>query len=455
MCEKLTKALQSCQKLDREFSDIPKQADHLSTLLQYKERLKSELPDLEEIYPRYDELFLQTIRENPWSEKVFAGLEGDTDEISNQKIYKVLKDVILEHYEKPAGHFSPGLINKFLKSLMYDSMSNQEIQDLCNQIQHKLALSGIKGLSSNYHEWIRSTLGTLFLETHLGDKTLKIPPIPSRSQEKFGCFFEKGHITVNTVRDGAFYGMTGGRADIILAKGELGRALAGGDIFVGRVVPDYTLKNFGLGCEMTGGTIHAQEVLCIVGKGMSGGTIYIEKFIEGSVSTEMSRQATLILGETHNAGDIGNGSHSVLLMDDEKLPDAGLSGYYYFDKSRDIFRSRRGSLMAKFPVLTEKDLPFHLAIEEGLWVFDRPADYQKVIIRGGIVVYKDLTGVELIGEFLLNGAIIIDDENISLEEAKARLYEKRLGGMIFYLEKEWGKTWRGRKVKSVKLIRLA
>ena len=280
---------------------------------------------------------------------------------------------------------------------------------------------------------------------------------PAEPAENFGLFFGGGNIRIKEISGEAFSGMTNGRVEIDSylwqKEAKLADHMSGGQIVAHDVEANVASR-------MKGGTIVIDNLKShSLGHLAEGGTVYVKNFEYGgdsfSQSHEMKQTAICPAAEggtffveniQTNQPCFISGRKGLVLMYKGKPNRVNISKNFLdvkvfcYDESKDMFESvaENGFVLE---LNNSSDLQNFFMLKKGenrdvasVSLGDNFGYTDFSEMGEGILIVKELK-INHLGEGMTGGIIIIDDPELSLEEARSRVSSRRDGGVILYLKK--------------------
>jgi hypothetical protein len=464
-CENSTSEIQSLflahQKLDHQLNTLDIVGARYT-----KEDLERLLA---ETYARCDKMFIEVLQTDKFWQVFTDNFPSLRTGFSAPQIcfYN-----IANHYRNLANRFraTPFTFRNFVDSLA----TNKAIHDFAKKAERKIEklrkthdTDNIfdQDDSDNQHgpqdtfEDIYTTATSLFLEIFMNNKklTLQSSDFNYGIEKDFGAYFHRGEIVCESLGHHAFYHMAGGKATILHGSTVTPFALMSGGEAVHQGIALHPCEGMGGGnatfCEASGN----------IGQMMTGGTILVENYKDG-MPGYMAKGGTIIIENIDEGSELTStpGLEITLLSLDKKKPKNVTNGNnrFYFDINHEDW-CMTNPPFGKGEILSVNHKGIKsTALEKlkGMFILSTKKLPESWPMREGIVVLNGIGDNTNIGKDMRGGAIIIDDENLSLEEVKSRVCHEKTGGMIFYFEKlreEKPRLFLSGKLKDYKLHRLA
>ncbi|MCX6809054.1 MAG: hypothetical protein NTW50_05325 [Candidatus Berkelbacteria bacterium] len=422
-CQNLTKIITNIRKIYPTL-DVAIKSSKPNIAFANQGKILVEINNFDQICPRFDEIFLDEISSDLfWLD--FLEMTDDDPVLARQGNHLEVMAEKLSFLKKPGQSLTNRVANKFVASTeneyaAFNSL-NLKIREVA-AIFHEKAIRKTGYYSKHKLETtIRNFLCGLFFKIFYNGENIRLAGSEVRD---FGEQWSFGEVTVE--------------------------------------------KSSGsLGSWQTGGNIIAENHIGSLGEAMWGGTIWCQN-LGFSDEIEIGRNAgggTVLIGGKNVVVDIHDSATRVLVMAENwsSFSDQNFRSFYYYDPNSDSFRRREGkgalSADVREPTTHTTALPWKQTQRYGLEILTTdklPADEWRV--NGGFLILKNIGQVTNIGRGMESGVIIIDDPAISLEEAKKRVSGEKRGGLVFYLDKRFEKSFYGMgkpRVVYCKLIRLA
>lgn len=330
--------------------------------------------------------------------------------------------------------FSDHQYAQFIRRLVDSKVIHQRIHESANDLFKKTK----KETSVSFYY---NLLNSAFLNKCLGqEKELNIDyPLPNEMKDFFGCFLENGTVNVAEVGEEAGYWLDGATLNIGKAGDELGR-------------------------YMVSGHINAQSSGNKSGANAQGGFLHVDQS-----GDYFSYNA---IGGTHSTWETGNhaGYFSNATLNVDKIPNENFHNFEEFygtavygdslEKVSD--RCQDATILYNTPSFIKSNKYDHLieygeyskaySSKEEINVFDNDGYDRFMQLKNGIIVLDENFKLENskpvtenmeagimvlrkspennIGIGMKGGILILEDKDLTVEEAKMRIYKDRLGGLI-------------------------
>lgn len=244
-------------------------------------------------------------------------------------------------------------------------------------------------------------LNSCFLNRCLKEKTvLNVENIPPILKDYFVCFLENGTLNI---KEGI---------------GNLGRGMRGGTIYINKRKGIF--EGGYVGEDMKGGTIYIGPTDSELVLGPKGGTFYVGHQNYG-VDLTYFKEGTVLLQDTNDI---------ICPVADSRTLSTRI---WHFDESKRKYVNAHNEI--RLHTNDAVDMMYFIAFGEGLKIIEDPElinDYTYFEkMRGGILVFKKTPPV--IGKEMKGGIVIIEDEDPSItpEEVKKRISPDKTGGFVY------------------------
>lgn len=408
-CKNLSKVVSNVEDLKERFDHFFQSGD-IKIVKHIKWEITEILYEVEKLLDPANIFLSEIKKESFWDEvvdrKVFAKFTDLENSHPNDARY------IFSRFENAVARFPK---YKSLKgSLEYQDFMERLVMDM--EIYKLINKYRFLDLSDIY-----SMLNTSFLNKYAeDDQQIIVEKLHDSLKDYFGCFLKGGNLIVHE------------------AGWKLGQYMSGGKIIAGKALE-------GAGTQMSGGTLKILKLMRSVvpvtsssrlaGFRMSGGTLFIEETdsdgIAIGVAAEMSGGTAIAPND--NIGFKAKGRGTILHSNNIPHTIDGKREFFYNPKEHvylSTFDSLRIRIREKIATNQKDIIKFlrdqTLVVVKDLSAIGPPPD---AYVNGGILVYRDVPEKE-IGKGMKAGAIIIENRDISIEEAKNRLSKDRPGGVV-------------------------
>jgi formylmethanofuran dehydrogenase subunit C len=356
------------------------------------------------------------------------------------------------------------------------------------------------GKIENFDLFCGEAIRLFFSVYEPGDEPIKIrmEQLPAALLKSFGKFWDGGRIEIGYLSTEGFKEARRGSMNFegTYYTAEWFTEMKNGSVKLDEMYATNDAVSF-LGSQMEGGYIGADDIEGHVGANMRGGTIVVKSLSGGSIGNNAhggtvfvknfcadkkrpSKKfggAELFYGSTGGTFIVDNISGEDLIVGGSKEatvlikvkrsriannPGNGqwddVDGHIiYYDEEKDKFGKVNEPAGRISHLGYERGFVSGFDMQTGIYSLAmRQSDFESdfSFMKGGIILVKAVGACQNLGEKMKDGCLIIDDPNISLEEARSRVAprSKRPGGVVLYLKK-WteGKVFKKKKAEFVVL----